>query len=132
MGLAGALRVRCRVLHAHRAAPVKSLGSGPLLAPATLFLSLFFLFLWPGCDLPPTVAAAAKGSRVTVVGRTFRDKAVKNLTFVQADFTTMAAVKAAAAALPLEEADVRPPGLAGQHCHCWRVPLRDGAPRWAP
>lgn len=34
---------------------------------------------------------ASKGANVTVVGRTFRDQSIKNLTFIKADLTTIQA-----------------------------------------
>lgn len=49
-------------------------------------------------------SAAAKGAAVTVVGRTFRDKGVANMSFVPADFTTMAS--AAEVGRKLGKADV--------------------------
>jgi len=49
--------------------------------------------------------AALKGSEVTVVGRTFRDAGVKNISFVQADLNLMSKAASTAVALPAETFD---------------------------
>jgi len=49
---------------------------------------------------------ASKGAEVTAVGRTFRDQNIKNISFVEADFSTVAVSKKIAQSLPAEQFDL--------------------------
>ncbi len=49
---------------------------------------------------------AARGARVTVVGRTFRDAGTSNLTFVQADLSSLREAERVAQSLPAEQLDL--------------------------
>lgn len=49
---------------------------------------------------------AAKGADVTAVGRTFRDQGLKNISFVEADFSTVAKAQELAKKLPAEQYDI--------------------------
>lgn len=51
-------------------------------------------------------ALATRGARVTVVGQTFRDAGLANLSFVQADLSLLKEAERVAQALPAEQADL--------------------------